>query len=141
MSNPHRHCFTYGSLMCESIMFAVCGMPLAATPAVLEGFSRHPVRDEDYPGMVPASGSTVNGVLYHDVPPAALARLDTFEGSQYLRITVKVKLAEGGMLDADTYVFRPEHAALLLPGDWDYANFLRDGRQRFERRYVGYTRL
>lgn len=141
MSAPRRHCFTYGSLMCENIMFAVCGVALAATPAVLEGFSRHPVRDEDYPGMVPAGDGKVHGVLYRDLPPSAIARLDTFEGEQYVRSAVSVMFTDGSTVEADTYLFRPEHAALLLPGDWDYARFLREGRQRFELRYLGYTRI
>ena len=141
MSTGLRHCFTYGSLMCESIMLAVCGMALAATPARLAEFSRHPVRGEDYPGMVPAPGCEVHGVLYRDVPQEAIARLDAFEGAQYLRTTVAVTLTDGSLFEADTYVFRPEQAGLLLPGDWDYAHFLHEGRQRFERRYGGYGRI
>lgn len=141
MSTAALHCFTYGSLMCAEIMAAVCGMTLASAPALLEDFSRHPIRDQDYPGMVPARGGEVRGVLYRDVPPLALARLDAFEGVQYERTTVRVKLADGSPIEAETYVFRPEHAALLLPGEWDYPRFLSEGRVRFERQHIGYTQI
>lgn len=137
----HRHCFTYGSLMCEDIMSAVCGLPLAGEAAVLDGHRRHPVRGEDYPGMIPMPGHAVAGVLYRDVPPAALARLDAFEGPQYERRSVLVSLADGSRIEADTYVFRAERAAELQPGDWDFERFLREGKPRFERQYVGYERL
>lgn len=136
-----RHCFTYGSLMCADIMTAVCGMELAAEPATLAGYRRHPVRDEAYPGMRPTPGHAVAGVLYRDAPPAAIERLDAFEGPQYERVTVGVRLADGNAIEADTYVFRPEYAGLLLPGDWDFDRFLREGKPRFERLYVGYDRI
>lgn len=137
-----RHCFTYGSLMCEEIMFAVCGAAAASTPATLAGYRRHPVADEAYPGMVPAADAHVEGVLYRDLTPAAIARLDAFEGPQYRRDTVSVRLADGStVVDAETYVFRPEFAHLLLPGDWDFEHFLRHGRAAFEARYVGYARI
>lgn len=141
MRTAALHCFTYGSLMCEQIMAAVCGMKLMSAPARLEDYSRHPIRDQDYPGMIPARGGEVRGVLYQNVPPLALARLDAFEGAQYERTTVRVKLADGRAIEAETYVFRPEHAALLLPGEWDYPRFLSEGRLRFERQYIGYKQL
>ncbi|NMG35803.1 gamma-glutamylcyclotransferase [Azoarcus sp. TTM-91] len=136
-----RHCFTYGSLMCTDIMFGVAGLALQHEAAILRGHRRHPVRGEAYPGMVPAAGAQVAGVLYRDVPPAALVRLDAFEGEQYLRLTVKVELASGRIEDADTYVFRPEFAHLLVAGEWDFDSFLGEGKQRFERQYLGFGRV
>ncbi|MBR0566373.1 gamma-glutamylcyclotransferase [Azoarcus sp. L1K30] len=137
MSTPHRHCFTYGSLMTPHIMFDVCGTALSAIAARLSGFSRHPVRGEDYPGMIGNAGHEVAGILYLDVPADALARLDAFEGEQYRRSTVTVRCDDGRHLPADTYVFRSEYAHLLLPGEWDLAAFERDGRARFERKFTG----
>lgn len=136
MSEQSRNCFTYGSLMTEHIMFGVCGIQLSAKPARLAGFSRHPVKDEDYPGIVPSEEHEVHGVLYLDVPADALARLDAFEGELYRRTPVTVECQDGQHLPADTYVFRPEHAHLLLPGDWDEAAFEREGRARFERKFT-----
>ena len=56
------HCFTYGSLMCDDIMGAVCAAaPLSPLPARLAGFRRAPVIGVEYPGMVPAADGLVEG--------------------------------------------------------------------------------
>ncbi|MBL8437543.1 MAG: gamma-glutamylcyclotransferase [Zoogloeaceae bacterium] len=138
------HCFTYGSLMCDDIMSAVCGLErgrLVGEPAWLADFSRHPVRGEAYPGMVPAPSGAVEGVLYRGLPAAAWPRLDEFEGAQYERQAVRIRTASGEPLEAETYVFRPEFAHLLLPGDWDFDAFLREGKARFMAGYLGFDRL
>ncbi len=63
------HCFTYGSLMCEDIMGAVCATaPLTPVPARLEGFRRAPVLGAEYPGMVPAAGGLRDGSRTCAVP-------------------------------------------------------------------------
>ncbi|GHT91687.1 hypothetical protein FACS1894116_00650 [Betaproteobacteria bacterium] len=135
------NCFTYGSLMYEPIMSAICASKCAGVPATLPGYRRHPIRDEDYPAMVPDAAASVSGILYRDLPAAALTRLDAFEGEQYVRRPVTVLSADGTQLDAESYIFRPQYAELLLPGEWDYARFLASGRHRFEQQYGGFRRV
>jgi len=136
------HCFTYGSLMCEDIMTLVTGVAVRGVPAILRDHTRHPVRDEEYPGMVPRLGQQVGGVLYRDLPPDALRRLDDFEGEMYARQRVSVWLENGNLLlPAWAYVFRPAYAGLLQPGDWDFQRFLTEGKARFERHYLGFGLL
>ena len=136
------HCFTYGSLMCEDIMGAVCATaPLTPVPARLEGFRRAPVLGVEYPGMVPAAGQAVEGVVYLGLPASAWPRLDAFEGDEYQRSEVEVELADGRRLMAWAYVFKPEHAARLGEGDWDFARFLATGKARFEALYMGFDTL
>lgn len=137
-----RHCFTYGSLMCEDIMSAVCGAPCSRhAPATLADHRRHPVIGQHYPGVVPAAGSSVQGVLYLDLPPSAWPWLDAFEGEEYTRERVTVKLADDRSLTAWTYVFKPEHADRLAAGAWDFEHFLRHGKARFEAAYLGFATL
>lgn len=136
------HCFTYGSLMCEDIMGAVCATaPLKPQPARLAGYRRAPVIGVEYPGMVPAAGQAVEGVVYLGLPAAAWPRLDAFEGDEYQRSEVEVELADGRRLMAWAYVFKPEHAARLGEGDWDFARFLATGKARFEALYMGFDTL
>lgn len=135
------NCFTYGTLMCAEIMSAVRGRKLSGEPATLVGFSRHAVRDADYPGIRPAAGARVEGVLYRDLDTPALRRLDAFEGEQYQRETVEVILPDGHRLSADTYVIKPEHLSILLPEDWDFDAFLAVGKARFQSRYLGFSRI
>lgn len=135
------HCFTYGSLMCEEIMSAVCGLPCRGEPARLEGHQRHPVLGEDYPGMVQRGSKHVAGQLYRGLDSRALARLDAFEGAQYERVEREVTLADGSAIRAWTYLFRPAFHHLLVPGEWDFDAFLAAGRQRFISRYVGFSQI
>lgn len=134
------HVFAYGTLMCADIMRAACGGLPAARPARLDGFSRHPVAGEEYPGIRANSGHAVDGVLYLDVSPEQLARLDAFEGAQYLRRPVTVRLADGSRQEAQTYVFADHCLYLLQPGEWDYDAFSATGRGRFESDYLGFQR-
>lgn len=139
-----RHCFSYGSLMCDEIMSAVCGVApgsLLSQSARLPGYSRHPVRNEHYPGMIPDGTRNVAGIIYLNITSSAWPRLDSFEGEMYERRSVVVTLGNRSVLEADTYVFRTAFASLLEPGDWDYATFLRDGKAHFLDRYLGFGRL
>jgi gamma-glutamylcyclotransferase (GGCT)/AIG2-like uncharacterized protein YtfP len=127
--------------MCEDIMRAVSGHRAAHEPATLDGFSRHPVTGQRYPGIRPHAGGRVVGVLYRDLPAQALARLDAFEGEQYVRRIVRVTLADGAMLRAATYVFKAAYAHLLGPGEWDFDAFLRTGKAPFEAQYLGFAHI
>ncbi len=141
-TSMHEHCFTYGSLMCEDIMSAVCGTPCTRhAPATLAEHRRHPVIGQHYPGMVPAAGSMVAGVLYLDLPPSVWPRLDAFEGEEYTRERVTVTLADGRSVTAWTYVFKPQYASRLVAGDWDFEHFLLHGKARFEAAYLGFGAL
>ena len=139
------HAFTYGTLMWPDIMARVCGPdagpfspPVAAT---LADHVRHPVRDHDYPGMIPEAGHQVVGQLYLDVPEAAWPRLDRFEGGDYERHEVLVTLADGTWQRAWTYLFKPVALSKLDAGDWDEARFEREGKARFISRYVGFDAI
>lgn len=136
-----RHCFTYGSLMCEDIMSAVAVARCAHQPAILKGYRRAPVIGEHYPGIVAATDSEVAGVLYLELPESAWPRLDAFEGSRYARQQVRVRLEDGRREMAWAYVFRAEHAHRLAAGEWDFERFKRTGKARFERLYLGFDKL
>lgn len=132
------HIFTYGSLMCADIMRAASGGLPESAPARLSDFSRHPVAGEDYPGIRHNPGHSVAGLLYLDVPPQQLARLDVFEGVQYAREEVSVTLDDGRSQTAFAYVFKPDFLHLLEPGEWDFDAFLSAGHGRFRARYAGF---
>lgn len=136
-----RHCFTYGSLMCPDIMARVCGALHTGAIARLREYIRKPVQSEDYPGIVPSTGNEVTGVLYRDLPDTAWPRLDAFEGEMYRRMQVQVELADGQTLTAWAYVIQPEFTHQLTDGIWDFEAFKRQGKDRFEARYMGFSTL
>lgn len=134
-------CFTYGSLMCADIMSGVAGGDMRGEPAALAGYARHPVTGEDYPGVVAHPGGRVEGVLYRGVGPSALSRLDAFEGEMYARCRVEVNPVGGAPVAAWCYIVLPAHEPRLLPGDWDFAAFLAEGKSRFLARYGGFAAI
>jgi gamma-glutamylcyclotransferase (GGCT)/AIG2-like uncharacterized protein YtfP len=138
---PLQDLFTYGSLMCEDIMASVGGARLTGIPAILPGFRRFLVRDEQYPGVVAEDAGTVAGLVYHRISPAGWSRLDAFEGEMYERRPVTVHLESGAATQVYCYVFRPEFHHRLTTEQWDYAAFLRNGKQLFQRQYCGFKTI
>lgn len=118
--------FAYGTMQFPAIAEAVTGRRLTGEPAVLEGYARHALRDEPYPGIVPAAGNTTEGMLYRDLDPVVLRRIDSFEDALYRREAVRVRrLADGEIIPAVTYVVRPDWHAALAASDWDPDEFAR----------------
>jgi len=141
---PHlstRDLFTYGSLMCEDIMASVVGDHLRCTPAILPGYRRFLVRDEHYPGVIADQSGTVAGIVYHNITPEGWSRLDRFEGEMYDRRPVTVRFENGTEAQVHCYLFRPEFQQQLTTIEWDYAAFLRGGKQIFQRQYCGFKAI
>lgn len=130
--------FTYGSLMCSDIMFKVANQRIDFTQANLSNFFRSKITNREYPAIVEQQGALVPGVLYFDLSVEALHRLDLFEGDMYRRQKVEVITAKDGPTSAMTYVIKPQHAALLTGAEWDFADFLIVGKEKFKETYFGF---
>lgn len=86
-------------------------------PALLHGYCRRRVRYADYPGIIEDEGHQVFGSFTTGLTSANMDKLDYFEGSQYVRKRVSVKLlnkvggengegnVEGEERTAEVYVF------------------------------------
>ena len=135
------HLFAYGTLMCADIMYEVSGFRRQPIQARLANYRRRVVTGEDYPAIVPEPGCQVDGVVYGGLSPTIWARLDRFEGDMYARETETVVLTEGSRLIVYTYVARPAFLDALDEADWDYAEFLRHGKDRFQAAYRGFGDL
>ena len=133
-----QNLFTYGSLMCEDIMFAVSGGPHSHSPAVLSQYRRFLVKNEQYPGVVQSDGGLVEGIVYHGISPAVWLRLDRFEGEMYCRCLVTVLQKNGAEAQVYCYVFKPEFRQHLTDKEWDFKTFLRHGKEIFQIRYSGF---
>ena len=117
--------FTYGSLMFAEVWTRVVAADYRSVRARLEGHARFEVRDQTYPGMVPDANSQVAGVLYLDVDDADLARLDHFEGDDYVRSVLEVICEDGTARAAETYVYRRPDC--LLKTSWQPEAFAMQG--------------
>ncbi|KAG1895386.1 uncharacterized protein F5891DRAFT_1059173 [Suillus fuscotomentosus] len=98
--------FFYGTLMHPEILKRVIGndgSQLQMCPALLPDYTRHQLKNEDYPGILPYSQSramfdhdlnseekSVRGSLVTGLSDADVQLLDIFEGDQYTRELVSV---------------------------------------------------
>lgn len=115
---------------------------LKVQPAILHGYARRKVRYCDYPAIVRSSGATVRGTFVSGLTDGDIWRLDIFEGSQYERQKVSLKLleqvgddsgkgnVEGGEVEAEAYIWI-ENEAGLEGGEWDLAEFKREKMGRW----------
>ena len=122
--------FVYGSLQVDRVLSLVLGhAPLVKpVPAVVSGFERRRVAGRVYPGLIRSSGtpgtgsgsgtasrssgprSEVRGMLVRGLTAEDVRRLDVFEGEEYVRQRVVVRVlgeggGHGGEVEADTYVW------------------------------------
>ncbi len=106
--------FLYGSLRDSQVFQSVCGYAfsrkvskpdektLVAEPAVLPGHRRISP-DNVYWYAVAERGSRIEGLVIHDVPPAAMAEIDRYEGKRYRRQKVHVHTGRG-TVEAHAYL-------------------------------------
>ncbi|KAF2232420.1 hypothetical protein EV356DRAFT_505389 [Viridothelium virens] len=104
--SPTHTAFFYGTLMSPAILQRVIQNPsialpsshTTASPALLPGFRRHRVRHADYPAILPSKdrGACVRGTLVRGLSAADMVRLDYFEGTEYERRVVSVRVVEEG---------------------------------------------
>ena len=111
--------------MCEDILFAVTGTYFDGIKGLLHEYQRKSIKVETFPGIVTCSGATTLGRLYNNLSSAAWKRLDLFEGDQYRREIVEVKLEKGNFEPAQTYVLKSEFADRFSSENWDFADFLK----------------
>jgi gamma-glutamylcyclotransferase (GGCT)/AIG2-like uncharacterized protein YtfP len=133
--------FVYGTLMVPEVMRTVSGRSVVGEGARLPGYRCRRLHGEVYPGIVPAAGESVDGLLYRGLDAAAMARLDDFEGEMYRRETVRVALSAGRRVDAEAFVIIEAFIECLGPEPWSLDDFLRDGLQHFAGEYLGFARV
>ncbi|EUC46742.1 hypothetical protein COCMIDRAFT_35609 [Bipolaris oryzae ATCC 44560] len=163
--------FFYGTLMAPPVLHRVIwGSPTPPTPAhasllhirpaILHAHQRRKVKGADYPGVVPVTATaSVRGTLVQGLTDGDIWRLDVFEGSEYVRRKVGVRVLlpsrkvegggekeeEGGMgdlaqreednvegeeVEAETYFWvAGEHR--LEGEEWDFTEFVREKMGRW----------
>ena len=114
MMRRNVNLFLYGSLRDTQVLQSVCGYAftkkaskmdertLYAEPAFLPGH-RRVSPDNVYWYAVAATDSRIEGLVIHDVPPAAMAEIDRYEGKRYRRQTVHVHTGQG-TVEAQAYL-------------------------------------
>ncbi len=116
--------FVYGTLMHPPVFEKVTGnKPGEMRKARLPGFQRSRLEGVTFPGIVPSTGHSTDGLLVA-VDGDALSLLDAFEGSWYDRAPVVVEAGDGQAICAEVYVTSQVVRHLITGEPWDFKNFL-----------------
>lgn len=126
-----RHVFVYGTLLVPEMMQAVTGCEHQSLPATVRGFYRRTLTGRTYPGIAVQPQSSVEGRVYIDVDDEAVARLDYFEGPEYVRQTIEVGLDDGTTLAADAYIVPEVKRHLMTDQPWQLEEFIAAGLYGF----------
>ncbi|SPN97209.1 related to disease resistance protein aig2 [Cephalotrichum gorgonifer] len=134
MSGPYT-AFFYGTLMAPEVFFSVVYGRMnpgkvyedlhTFHPAIVDGYVRFRVKGADYPGIIAREGESVRGVYATGLTEANVQKLDHFEGVEYVKEEVNVRLADTGEEKAaPVYVY--QHPAELEDQEWDFEHFKRE---------------
>jgi len=143
MAPPVLHRVVYGTSSPESWQKDLT----TVRPALLQGYRRHKVKFADYPAILPHSSAegnpaSVRGSFVTGLTDGDIWRLDIFEGSQYTRKRVQIKVLKDTALDqkideqrlaeqveavveAETYVWTDPQSD-LEEDEWDFDEFKRE---------------
>jgi gamma-glutamylcyclotransferase (GGCT)/AIG2-like uncharacterized protein YtfP len=110
--------FTYGTLMFPEVWARAAREECVSRRAVLHGYEARRLSGVAFPGLIEAPDVTTPGLLYLNVSPEAMARLDTYEDDFYTRVPVTVELENGETMTAQVYLMSPEYRLIVLPERW-----------------------
>lgn len=112
--------FVYGTLQDPMVLRWALGRLPMLRPARVPGMRAAPLADRPYPGLVADPSSTCRGLSF-TVDEGELARLDAFEGPEYLR--GRVHAAGDPPVGLEAWRLRPDEQHLALPGTWSLSRF------------------
>ena len=131
--------FVYGTLLIPDVMYAVTTRKFRFIDATLRGYARFTVKGASYPGIIPTTEAVTEGIIYFDVDALSLERLNAFEGDLYQRTPIQAETEEGKVLNAETYVVKPEYRDYLSLQKWDVKEFVQNSLTAFLNTYQGFT--
>jgi len=136
LEQDSKHVFVYGSLMYLPVWGQVVKGVYPCLNARAKGYQRHAVPGETYPAMIENPAAQVQGLMWLNVLPEDLKRLDEFEGPEYERREIEVMLnTTGETAVANTYIWlKPE---VLTDSLWSVSQFEAEGMQSFLNNHVG----
>jgi len=151
MQNQKANLFIYGSLRDSRIFQSVSGLAFTRRPSRIDDKTlfaepaflprhRRVSPDNVYFYAVPAQASRIEGLVIHDVAPAAMAEIDRYEGKRYQRETVRVRTAHGAV-EAQAYLVTAESMRKHF-GDRFHVNLIHELwlRKRIDRFLKKHTR-
>ncbi|KAF4495407.1 hypothetical protein FAGAP_8473 [Fusarium agapanthi] len=132
-SSKPRPLFVYGTLRARPLLaWALTGdaantetISALVRPAKVYGCARYTVRSRDYPAVVKKDGHEVDGDLLVLETKSMRKKLDDFEGEIYTPISVDVVLEDGGVVEADMYIWAGDQD-VLTEEPWELDTFVKE---------------
>lgn len=142
MPSTTKSLFTYGTLQVDEIWRRVAGKSCDTLAGTAHNFAIRQIHNAEYPGIYAALDETVSGVVYLNVDQTTLARLDSFEGRQYVRRPIEVECEDEVVRTCDAYLVAEDCLHQLSDAAWRLETFVQGGAlDRFWRRYTGFEAL
>jgi gamma-glutamylcyclotransferase (GGCT)/AIG2-like uncharacterized protein YtfP len=126
--------------MIPEIMHAVTTREFRLKIAIVRGYARFTVKGESYPGIIPATDAVTEGIVYFDVDESSLERLDAFEGNLYQRTSIQVEMEGGEVINAESYVVKPNFRNHLSSSGWNAKEFVQKYLKVFLETYSGFQK-
>lgn len=114
--------FVYGTLQHPPLLARLLGRVPEGRPATLAGHRAAPIDGRVYPGLVADEDASTSGRLL-DVTDEELAVLDAFEGHEYERVSVAVRV-DGIEAPAEAWLLTGPSRRLVRTGHWSFERFL-----------------
>ena len=121
-------------------MHAGTGRHFPSEKAILRNYARFRVKGESYPGIIPVTDATTDGIIYFNVNEFSLEQLDIFEGDLYERTRVRVETEEKEIKNAEAYVIRSKYLGYLSLKAWDVKEFIKKDLEMFLMTYSGFPK-
>lgn len=113
--------FVYGTLLSPEITSKLTGKSFKMTPAVLPGFKKYCVKENDYPAIIPMDDSNTSGMVLEDIDDSSLNVISFYEGDEYVKKKVTVLLNDTPK-KVLTFVW-VKGQNLLENREWNFQNF------------------
>jgi gamma-glutamylcyclotransferase (GGCT)/AIG2-like uncharacterized protein YtfP len=113
--------FVYGTLRSEELRASVLGHPGDGVAAIARGHRVVFYPGRTYPALISAPGHDAAGVVVAGLTPGDLAQLDIFEGNEYERRSLTVRV-DGRLHTAQVYW--PLTAIAADAPTWRYEDWL-----------------
>jgi hypothetical protein len=129
--------------MAPQVVKTLIGRLPSLSGARLQGYTRHPVKGQGFPGLIPVSSSQryTNGILYTDLTDPELKKMDWFEDVEYRRSDIIVSLLDETQTDSQlasaatttcqTYEWTNPLSELDLTREWSFEDFLQNDLKNF----------
>ena len=117
----------------------VTGLIRPGVTACFDDHAARCIRGQSYPALVPCRGALTEGIVYEDVTPGTIARLDDFEGEFYRRASVIIVREGARAVPACVYLAADPENPDILSAAWSAARFKKDSLRSFLQHDPGFT--